>query len=118
MTRVLTPDWCRYSSLNKDKNRSQEFSSPSPKKARVSEAGDTKPGVAQPLPPTTAAKKPAAAAAAGEQLASSAASSLLQQFSLLSPAMFPGWPGPGALSPGTPATGDSRENICYVRNIF
>ena len=96
----------RYSSLNKDKSRSQEFSSPSPKKARVE---DNKPGVAQPLPANTAAKKTAGGPAVSTaDLSSSAASSLLQQFSLLSPSMFPGWPGPGSLSPsGAAATGPS-----------
>lgn len=97
----------RYSSLNKDKSRSQEFSSPSPKKARVE---DTKPSVAQPLPANTATKKNPAggpAAVSTADLSSSAASSLLQQFSLLSPGMFPGWPGPGSLSPSPAPAGQS-----------
>ena len=94
----------RYSALNKDKSRSQEFSSPSPKKPRTE---DNKPGVAQPLPPTTAVKKPQLSsgvpAVSSADLSSTAATSLLQQFSLLSPGMFPGWPGAGPLSPSTPA---------------
>ena len=44
----------RYSSLNKDKSRGQEFPSPGSKKPRLEE----KPSVAQPLPPTSQAKKP------------------------------------------------------------
>ena len=94
----------RYSSLQKDKSRAADFSSPSPKKTRVEE-----PGVAQPLPPTTNAKKPPVAPAApsisaADPMSSSAASSLLQQFSLLSPGLFPGFPGlPGAASSPGPA---------------
>ena len=95
----------RYSSLNKDKSRSQDFSSPSPKKARHEES---KPNVAQPLPPSTASKKVLGGLAGGGvggghgDLSSTAATSLLQQFSLLSPGMFSGWPQ--SLSPGPPPT--------------
>ena len=96
----------RYSSLQKDKSRAADFSSPSPKKTRVEE-----PSVAQPLPPTTHAKKPQAPAmpsisAASDPMSSSAASSLLQQFSLLSPGLFPGFPGlPGAAPSLSPSPG-------------
>ena len=97
----------RYSSLQKDKNRATDFSSPSPKKARVDE-----PGVAQPLPPTTNAKKPPvtpaaqASISAADPMSSSAASSLLQQFSLLSPGLFPGFPGiPGPATSLSPSPG-------------
>ncbi len=109
----------RYSALQaKDKNRGADFLSPNPKKPRLDE--QQRPGVAQPLPPTTAAGSAHAAKKASSvggggggglmamQPASSpgldssklSASSLLQQFSLLSPALFGGW-GPAAL----PASG-------------
>ena len=95
----------RYSSLNKDKSRAQEFSSPSPKKSRVEE---TKPSVAQPLPPTTSAKKSGGLAGlGGQEMSSVAATSLLQQFSLLSPGMFSGWPP--SLSP-SPSPGPSTTS--------
>ena len=101
----------RYSSLNKDKARSQEFSSPSPKKARVDEG---KPGVTQALPPTTAAKKTPVVpgqVSSADQLSSTAASNLLQQFSLLSPGLFPGWPpAAGAMSPGQSPSPTSRSS--------
>jgi len=84
----------RYSSLNKDKARAQDFTSPNAKKARV----ETSPGVAQPLPPTSIPKKPGPGVSPVLQpdkaLSSTAATNLLQHFSLLSPGVFPGWPGP------------------------
>ena len=88
----------RYSSLNKDKSRAGEFSSPSPKKPRVEES---KPGVAQPLPPTTAAKK-GMSGLGSQDMSSVAATNLLQQFSLLSPGMFSGWPPNLAPAPPPP----------------
>ena len=101
----------RYSSLNKDKSRAQDFASPSPKKPRV----EDKPNVAQPLPPTTIAKKgsiPGLPHPASE-LSSTAATSLLQQFSLLSPGMFPGWPG---TPPSAPGPTSSTPTITSNRN--
>ena len=96
----------RYSSLNKDKSRSQDFTSPSPKKPRHDE---TKPSVAQPLPPTAGSKKVLGGLGGGQgDLSSTAATSLLQQFSLLSPGMFSGWPQ--SLSPGPPTTTTSSSS--------
>lgn len=108
----------RYSSLNKDKSRAQDFASPSPKKPRI----EDKPNVAQPLPPTTITKKAGipglpglpGAAHGQSELSNTAATSLLQQFSLLSPGMFPGWPG--AATPSAPAPTSSTPTITSNRN--
>ena len=100
----------RYSSLNKDKSRAGEFSSPSPKKPRVEES---KPGVAQPLPPTTAAKK-GMSGLGSQDMSSVAATNLLQQFSLLSPGMFSGWPP--NLAPGTTTTSSSSRSTTTTSN--
>jgi len=96
----------RYSSLNKDKARAQDFTSPNAKKARV----ETSPGVAQPLPPTSLPKKPGPGLSPVLQpdkaLSSTAATNLLQHFSLLSPGVFPGWPG-AARPPGPTSSSSS-----------
>ena len=102
----------RYSSLNKDKSRAAEFSSPSPKKARVEE----KPGVAQALPPTAGAKRSGGSPAAGglspflaagglDPKGAATASALLQQFSLLSPGLFgSSWPPTTTAAGSAPTT--------------
>jgi len=106
----------RYSSLNKDKSRAQDFTSPSPKKPRI----EDKPNVAQPLPPTTIAKKPSIPGLPSfpgvphsqSDLSNTAATSLLQQFSMLSPGMFPGWPG----APTTTAPGPTSSTPTITSN--
>ena len=103
----------RYSSLNKDKSRSQDFSSPSPKKSRQEES---KPSVAQPLPPTTAPKKGLGGLGGHADLSSTAATSLLQQFSLLSPGMFSGWPQSLSPGPATTSTSSSSSSSSSSRN--
>ena len=103
----------RYSSLNKDKSRAAEFSSPSPKKARVEE----KPGVAQALPPPAGAKRSGGSPAAAGGLSpfltaggldpkgAATASALLQQFSLLSPGLFgSAWPPTTTAAGSAPTT--------------
>lgn len=110
----------RYSSLNKDKSRTQDFANPTPKKARVEE----KPGVGQPLPPTS--KKAGGAAAFAQSSpteargnSSATASALLQQFSLLSPSLFGPWAGGGgaggALPP--PVTSPSSSTSSWLTGM-
>jgi hypothetical protein len=100
----------RYSSLNKDKARAQDFTSPNAKKARV----ETSPGVGQPLPPTSLPKKPGPGLSpvlqSDKGLSSTAATNLLQHFSLLSPGVFPGWPGPRTPGPTSSSSSSSTAN--------
>jgi len=96
----------RYSSTEKNKNREQDFSTNLSKKPRLeSSHGDHTPSIAQPLPPSSNKKPPVTSIpmsfpssltnndAALGKWTNNAATSLLQQFSLLSASLFPGWPG-------------------------
>ena len=102
----------RYSSLNKDKSRAQDFTSPSAKKPRV----EDKPGVAQPLPPTTLSKKTSSHTSSLplsphlESKNAATASALLQQFSLLSPGLFGAWPGATAPPTASPSSSTSPSS--------
>ena len=113
----------RYSSLNKDKTRAQDFASPGAKKPRL----DEKPGVAQALPPTTtlAAKKPSQSPLLGgggggiDQNSAATASALLQQFSMLSPGLFGGWSTAGSPSPAAaiPTSKPASSNSSWLSSF-